>query len=332
MDEKILGDFAKELLEKDGWLVLPEFGVLSYESMKQVDLAAFKWKENTEVQAVAFECKCIETARESFLAALGQAVDYQQFFPEVFITTQDGKIFSDQDSVLKKLGLGYMTINDKGELQKFFEPSSRENNSFDESSFIYQVKNRAVILLVFNELFPQAYEKRHFGGTRQGQLWIHNNPKNKIQFRAWSEIGSNSFFGINVESVSLIRNIVKNVDIDQLVEIFSRLPPEYLVDLAERATVRDKYGYRILDRQKGSIPIKESIFGENGYPACDLTKEQIRKEIIERSKKLDHYAHLLIDKQVWNLSEFTKEEYLNRMIKAKETLNEIYSALTNWSM
>lgn len=332
MDEKILGKFAKELLEKGGWLVLPEFGVLSYEGVKQVDLAAFKWKNNKEVQAVAFECKCMGTARESFLAALGQAVEYQSFFPEVFITTQDGEIFSDQESVLKKLGLGYMRINDKGELQKGFEPLPSENDSFDESSFVYQVRNRAIVLLVFSELFPDAYKKEYFGGAKQGDLWIYNKPKGKVQFRAWAGIGSASYFGINIEAVRLIRNLVRKIDLDQLLEIFSKLPHEYKAELYERTTIKDRYGNRILDRQRGSMPIKGSIFGEKGFPACNLTKDQIRNEINEGGKKLDYYTHLLVDKKLWDLnSNFTRAQYLNEMAKVKETLDDLYNTFTNWS-
>jgi hypothetical protein len=308
MDETTLGNFMKRSLEDAGWLVLPEFGVLSYEGVKQVDLAAFKWKNDREVQAVAFECKCKGTARESFLAALGQAVEYQLFFPEVFIVTQYGNFFQDQESVLKKLGLGYIMINDKGEGEVGAAPSIEKNSLFNEGLFNDQVRNRAILLLVFSELFPEAYKKGHFGGTKQGELWIHNKAKGKVQFRAWTRIGSNSYFGINIEAVRLIRNIIKNMDVDRLLEIFSKLPLGYTLDLAERATKKTKNGYRILDRQKGSVLIEGSIFGEKGFPACNLTKEQIRKEIIERSKKLDYYSHLLVDKKVWNLnSNFTKE-------------------------
>lgn len=333
MDETTLGNFVKKSLEDGGWLVLPEFGVFSYEGIKQVDLAAFKWKNAKEVQAIAFECKCKETARESFLAALGQAVEYQLFFPEVSIATQDGEFFQDQESILKKLGLGYMMINDKGELGGGVVPSIENNSLFDESLFTDQVRNRAILLLVFSELFPDAYKKSHLGGTKQGQLWTHNKPKGKVQFRAWTGIGRDSYFGINVEAVRLIRNITRNMDIDRLLEIFSKLPPEYTVDLAERATIKTKHGDRILDRQRGSITIEGSIFGEKGFLACNLTKEQIRKEIIERSKKLDYYSHLLIDKKVWDLnSDFTKERYLKEMIKTKETLDEAFSILTKWSV
>jgi len=333
MDETTLGNFVKKLLEEGGWLVLQEFGVLPYEGVKQADVTAFKWKNDKEVRAVAFECKCQKTARESFFAALGQAVEYQLFFPEVFIATQDGEFFSDQESVLKKLGLGYMMINDKGELEGGVEPSIQKNISFDESLFTDQVRNRAILLLVFSELFSGTYKKSYLGGTKQGELWVHNKPKGKVQFRAWTRIGRDSYFGINIEAVRLIRNIIRNMDIDWLLGIFSKLPLEYTVDLAERATRKTKYGYRILDRQRGSVPIEGSIFGEKGFPACNLTKEQIRKEIIERSKNLDYYSHLLIDKKVWDLkSDFTKERYLKEMIKAKATLDEVYSTLTNWSV
>ena len=165
MDETTLRNFVKKSLEEDGLLVLPEFGVLSYEGVKQADVAAFGWRNNKEVKAMAFECKCKKTARESFLVALGQAVEYQQFFPKVFIATQDGEFFSDQESVVKKLGLGYMKINDKGEIKGMVEPSIEKNSSFDDIMFTAQVSNRAILLLVFSELFPDAYKKGYHGGT-----------------------------------------------------------------------------------------------------------------------------------------------------------------------
>ena len=332
MDETTLGNLVKGSLEGGGWLVLPEFGVLSFEGVKQVDLAAFKWKNDKEVQATAFECKCKGTARESFFAALGQAVEYQQFFPEVFIATHYGDYFRDQESVLKKLGLGYIMINNKGEDEGGSVPSIEENSLFDEGLFREQVRNRGILLLVFSELFPEAYKKGHFGGTKQGELWVYNRAKGKVQFRAWTGTRSDSYFGINVEAVPLIRNIIRNMDINRLLEIFSKLPPGYTVDLAERATIRTKDGYRILDRQKGSIPIEGSIFGEKGVPACDLTKEQIQKEIVERSKGLGNYAHMLIDKKVWDLAKiFTRERYLKEMMRARETLDGVYRILTKWS-
>ena len=327
----MLGDFVKESLENGEWTILPEFGV-AYVDVKRVDLAAFKWKNNKEIQTIAIECKCEGSARESFFAALGQSVQYQLFFPRVFIVTQDGEFFPDQESILERLGLGYMMINEKGELKGIVEPSMDKNCLLDKGFFVSQVRNRAVVLLVFNEMFPEAYNKRFFGGTRQGELWIHNKPKGKVQYRAWTKIGRASYFGINIEAVSLIRNIVKNIDVDQLYQIVSKLPAEYLVELYERATRRGRHEYPILNRQNGSIPIRRSIFGEEGFPACNLTREQIYKEIIERSKKLGYYTHLLIDKKLWDINKnFTRDQYLSEMTKAKKTLDEVYNVLTDWS-
>jgi hypothetical protein len=330
MDETTVGDSLKGSLVEAGWLVLPEFGVFSYEGVKQVDLAAFKWKNDREVEAIAHECKCKGTARESFLSSLGQAIEYQLFFPEVFIVTQLGDFFQDQELVLKKLGLGYIMINDNGDGNVPVVPSARENSLFNEGMFTNQVRNRAILSLTFNELFPEAYKKGHFGGTKQGELWTHNKAKGKVQFRAWTGEGSDSYFGINIEAVRLIRNIVRNINIDRFLEILSSLTPEYVFDFSERATIRTKAGYRILDRQRGSIPVEGSNFGE--VLACNLTREQINKEVVERSKKLGYYTHILIDKKIWDLDcLLTRERYLKEMKKAKESLDEVYNTLTNWS-
>jgi len=338
MDEKTLVKVLAGSLEMAGWLVLPEFGVGSYEGFKKVDVTAFKWKNDVEVEVVPFECKCQKTARESFLAALGQAVEYQRFFPEVFIVTQNGEFFPDQKSILEKLGLGLMMINEQEERELVVAPSIKENSLFDESLFSDQVRNRAVLLLVFNELFPEAQKKGYFGGQNRGELWIYNKPIGDVQFRAWTGIGSDSYLGINIEAVELIRNITRNMDVDQLLEVFGKLPPEYTVDLGERATIKDKSGHPILlDRQKGSVPIEGSIFeshtfSESGFPACNLTKEQIQKEIIERSKTLNYFTHLLIDKKVWEAkSKLTQDQYFKEILKAKETLDEVYNRLTHWS-
>lgn len=230
-------------------------------------------------------------------------------------------------------------INEKEKLENGIEPLIKENSLFDERLFADQVRDRAVLLLIFNELFPEAYERGYFGGTEQGELWIYNKPIGNVQFRGWTGIGSNSYFGINIEAVHLIRNITRNTDVDQLWEIFSKLPPEYIVDLGERATRKGKNGQLILDRQRGSVAIEGSIFerdrasfGESGFPACDLTRKQIQGEIIERSKKLYCFTHLLVDKKVWNAkSKFTKDQYFNEMKKTKETLDEAYKKLTQWA-
>ena len=325
-------------LKKAFWLVLPEFGVQSYEGFKKVDVTAFKWKNEVDVEVVPFECKCQKTARDSFLAALGQAVEYQRFFPEVFIVTQNDKLFPDQKLILEKLGLGLMMINEQEELERGVEPSMNENILYDESLFSNQVRNRAVLLLVFNELFPDACKNSYFGGQSRGELWIYNKPIGEVQFRAWTGIESASYLGINIEAVRLIRNITRNLDLDELLAVFSKLPPEYIVDFGERATKKDKSGHPLLlDRQKGTIPIEGSIFESqrfsgSGFPACNLTKEQIQKEIIERSKKLNFYTHLLIDKKVWDVkSTLTKDQYFREIHKAKETLDEVYRRLTQWA-
>lgn len=332
MDEPMQKTIVKAYLENDAWVVLPEFGIRLDGTIKQIDLTSFKWKDDREIQAVAFECKCVGTAQESYLAALGQVLEYQLLFPEASIVTEGDELFEYQESILKKLGLGYIMVNDKGEYAIVMEPSIENNDSFDEKLFTGQVRNRAILALVFSELFPDSYKAGHFGGLKQGELWLHNKPKGNVQYRAWTMIGGDSYLGINVEAVHLIKNIVGNMDMDKLLEIFSRLPPKYTVDLAERATRIDKDGNRILDRQKGSVSIKGSIFEKGGIQASSLTKEQIQDEIADRSKELSFYSHLIIDSKVWDIeSEFTREQYLEEMRKTIETLNEVYNILEVWS-
>lgn len=332
MNEAKLAFAAEKSLNAKKWLVIPEFGVLSYEGFKHTDLGAFMWKDQEDIRALAVECKCQGTPRNSYFAALGQAVEYQLFFPEVLIVTHEGTFLSDQETILKKLGLGYMMINEKEEPLNIVEPSIESNSLFDRSLFEDQVRNRAILALTFDQLFPGSFDKGFFGGTERGELWIHNKPKGEIQFRSWTKYGKESYFGINIESVHLIKNIVNNVDIDELAKLFSELPPEFTLDVAERATILDTRGSRILDRQKGSIPIKGSIFERGELPACNLTKEQIRSEIVERSDKLHYYTHILIDRKVWEIeSKLTKDNFLKEMTRTRQSLEKIYKTIEIWA-
>lgn len=108
-------------LEKRGWLVLPEFGVASGEGMMQIDLAGFKWKDDGDVQAMAVECKCLGTARESLSDSLEQAIEYQVLFTSTWIATERGRNQPHQISALKKLGIGYMMVNSKGKVRMIAE-------------------------------------------------------------------------------------------------------------------------------------------------------------------------------------------------------------------
>lgn len=331
MEWRLVAEPIKKILEESEWLVLSEFGIQTYEGIKQVDLAAFKWKNNKEIRALGIECKYEETARQSLFSSLGQAIEYQKYFPEVLVGTQEGDVFKDDEKILKKLGIGLLMVNEDGEF--IGVESLVENNSFfNADEFLIQIRNRGILLLLFNDLFTESYKKDYFGGMKQGFLWIYNRPKGKVQLRSTTGYGMDSYFGINIEAVNLVRNIVKNFEVGRVLEAFSKLPVEYNVKLYERATIQGKDGYPILDRQKGSVSIKGSIFEKEGYPACKLTKKQIQGEIIERSKKLYYYVHLLVDKKVWDIdSMFTKEEYLNRMKNTKKTLSEVYNLFKDWS-
>lgn len=339
MNEDFIKGSVKKWFEEKDYRVLPEFGVKFNGYCRQIDVAAFRWKNDEEIEAVAVECKCLSTSREGCKEALGQATDYQLFFPYVYIATQEDKLYyADEEWILTKLGLGRLMINEKGIVKEVTYPSNELfQQNFLEEYLASQVRDKAVLFLTFCELFPDAYTMHYFGGMRKGELWVHNHPKDSVQFRVWCPAPSSdfktTFFGINIESVYPIRNILKNMDVNYLSSVFSALPSDVTVWLGERPTKKDKWGTVILDREReSSIPIEGSMFADGAIQACELTPKQIEEEIVERSKKLNGYVHFIIDKKLWNLDEtITRHECLKRMSEAKEVLNKPYQILNKWS-
>ena len=180
----------------------------------------------------------------------------------------------------------------------------------------------------------RAFYDRVSMGKKAAKGWLEKKIINAVASRrARSGAYRASFFGINIESVYPIRNILKGVNVDKLLDVFSSLPSDITVWLGERPTRKDKRGTTILDRQKeASTPIEGSVFAEKDVPACDLTKKELEEEIIERIRKLNGYVHLLIDKKLWDLDKtMTKGEYFEKMLKAREVLDELYKTLDNWS-
>ncbi len=319
------------ILEEAKWLVIPEFGIDTYSGIKRVDIAAVKWDD--ELEMLGFECKYEGTSRQSLFSALGQAIEYQQYFKDVFIVTQHGDFFIDEEKILKTLGLGLIRVDtEKNQDTLLIAPSFDNNHFYNEEFFSDQVRNRGILLIAFNDLFPESYPKGYFGGSRQGYFWIHDRPKGKVQFRGYAGVNTDTFFGINIESVNLIRNIYNNIDVDALQNAFSNLTDDYKIELWERATLIDKNGNKMLDRSKGIISIKESIFEHGGFSACNLTNEQIQHEIIDNIKKYDSYVQLLVDKRIWKKEDnFTKNQYFEKIYEVKQSLTESYDLFTLWS-
>lgn len=318
-------------LEQAKWLVISEFGIATYSGIKRVDIAAVKWDE--ELDILGFECKYEGTSRQSLFSALGQAIEYQQYFPDVFIVTQNGEFFNDTEKILKTLGLGLITIDTENNLgEVLIEPSFSNNQFFNEEFYDNQVRNRGILLITFNALFPESYKKGHYGGSWQGDYWIHDRAIGKVQFRGYTGVNPDTFFGINIEAVAPIRNIYKNIDVNTLQHAFSKLPDDYTIELLERTTYIDKNGQKILNRSKGSIPIKKSIFEQGDFSVCNITNEQIQREILDNIKKYDYYIQLLIDKKIWkNKDDYSKNQYIEKINEAKNILTEIYDLFSKWS-
>ncbi|RLC70418.1 MAG: hypothetical protein DRI26_07180, partial [Chloroflexi bacterium] len=160
---------AKDAKEKHQITGTSEFGVHLEGRDETVDVLAVKWAENGEIHSVAVECKLQQTVRTSAGAALQQATDYQLFFDEVYIATQQGQL-GDKESVLRALGIGHIGVElSSGKVEITLPADFRNGDRFDLARNVEQVIPRAVLPLVFKEVF--GLPLRYMDASRGG-LWV----------------------------------------------------------------------------------------------------------------------------------------------------------------
>jgi len=189
-----------------------EFGISMDNEDMRVDVLGFNWDAKGRVATKAVEAKLIPNSpARSIDHALGQAINYQVLFDEVYVAVESGGIGAHRESVLSDLGLGWLSVDKSGNVKEQKKPEPRKR--FDRNQYNKQVLPRLLPPLVFLKIFRPPIK---YGITRHGGIYVAKEPTPKfhIQINAWFDPNSKAPFirsgiGFNIEHKDTFRAIIK---------------------------------------------------------------------------------------------------------------------------
>ena len=243
-----------------------DFGVKLNGGDETVDVLATRWTKTGEVHTVAVECKLHETARESAGASLHQAIDYQIFFDEVYIGTQAGEL-EDKESVLKALGIGHISVDLKAKkADSAFSAQFRNTDRFNVLQNGKQVIPRAALPLAFKDVF--GLPLRYMDASRGG-LWVARDVVSNVQYNAGGHRDyGHTNFGINIEFIEDLRQIVRKVDRYKLGLYLHSLGNKYVVELGVDEMRTDRRLSALIKSPANSVDVDRLLKGiEEGTQA-----------------------------------------------------------------
>lgn len=247
--EKDLVPAVVDLLKREGYdLVLSgvrssdgfdgkgEFPIVSQSTgrIRYADVVAIRWSGG-HVQTVAVECK--RTADKVY-DALGQAVEYQSLFDEVYIATPlDIEHKELIRSTLVDLGLGHIRT---GETPSVAEVTVAPTPRWPARFLPHKrraVDGRLALGLAVRKIAEHPHKIRYgfypqTDGGPQG-IWCAEEVVGHLQWNSWHETSvtgaDEAGAGINVERAEDVRRIAHNLDPVSLDRALSALNENYVV-------------------------------------------------------------------------------------------------------
>lgn len=307
LEEPQIRKKVMDFLENDGYLTIKEFELNGIKA----DIAAFKWKSDYEIEAIAVECKGGTTNINSFIeAALKQAREYQIAFPQVYLAVPAIRKPEELINVIRKLRIGLFTVDENGKAKK--ESEADFSLRLKEEDYFLKVRQRAVALWCFKSI-----------GIDLNQIKVKYNPQgiacwtveraNYLITNEDIQTGNNYHFGVNVENVGNIRKSIGKSNPEKLYEIIKNLPENYILRVDYNHTYRPRPVYHpILIKPLSEIDIND-IKWMIGY--CNGIKGK---------------ARVFVSRKVWGLYEaLRKDEHFKRVKEVIDETKELRKYLLN---
>jgi len=253
--EKVLGPPVSALLERQGYnLVMPsaggrvtgkgEFGidVPGAPRPRRVDVVAARWNGDQDIKAVAVECKVTVWA---VYDGLGQAVQYQSLFDEVYVATPDTL---EKDSIARStlvdLGLGHIrVVEGTGLAYVSVVPQAQRASRFEPHRKLADITCRLALGLAFLELAACERPLRYGFGQQGRSTWYAEEVVGHLQWNCWwpayrpdGSRAEETWAGINVEHAGDTRRICSGVSAERLQNTLARLPPQCLLEVSYNPT------------------------------------------------------------------------------------------------
>jgi hypothetical protein len=257
--EKKLSGPVGDLLAREGYaLVMPsphgndivgkgEFGmeIPALEKVRLIDIVAARWDGDRHVKAVAVECKRTVWA---VYDALGQAVQYQSVFDEVYLATP---VALEKDgiarSTLVDLGLGHITADmNSGAPYVSVAPARQFAARFEPHRKDTSVHCRLALGLAFLEIADHSNRLRYGFWQTGRSVWFAEEVAGHLQWNCFCQRNTEHDAaltyqmggGINVERTEDVKRICDAVSGERLDSALRHLPSGYLTEVRYLPTPR----------------------------------------------------------------------------------------------
>jgi hypothetical protein len=328
-----LARLVSELLYEKGYhLVIPsaqgrgidgrgEFGisikVAGTEKTRRVDVVAARWDDEQDIRAIAVECKGTVWA---VYDGLGQAVQYQSLFDEVYVATPATVgVDSISRPTLVDLGLGHIEVDeDAAEAYVSVVPHAQRPSRFEPHLKAREITPRLALGLTFLEIKPAGRPLR-YGFSKDGlSVWYAEEVAGHLQWNCGFDYPSDErgahemYMGINVERTEDVKRICGAISAERLQNAFTALSSEYSIEVWYRPTPPTaKEGH------------KKQISETARTAVADLVIRQLKQCPAKYRPSL--WLGLWFERQAWQA--FTRPEYRDRLGQIRRDLGPIMAVL-----
>jgi len=254
LEEPKIKKLVMNFLKEKGYLVIKEFELDGIKA----DIAAFKWKNDYEIEAVAVECKGKKSIVSYIEAAQKQARLYQVAFPRVYLAIPTIK--DEQKEMLKtaidRFRVGVITVDANKKIDKL--PDVNFSLKLKEEDYLLKVRQRAVALSCFKESTKADLDKIKIKYNPYGIACWTVEQANYLITNEDIQTDKNYHFGVNVENTENIKKSIGQSSSEKFYKIIKNLPENYVLRVDYNHTYRPRPVYHpILIKPVNEIDIKD---------------------------------------------------------------------------
>lgn len=285
------------------------FGIKIDDEIKRIDVAAFKWLDDSNIEAIAVECKLGARASDAG-SALYQATAYQVLFPKVYVASEaPRKELKHVESSLDQLGLGYIVVD--GEIATEIFPPARVNVRFAPRKFDRQSRSKIAAFLAFREVFQKDTQ---FGRDKEtpDEVFLISKVFKSCNFLLKTE-DQGALMGLNLENKEPVKKFLSSVDIMDLHGLITNLGPEY------HLVVKKFVGKKIHGRTEKWI---DEPVSNITLPGLEDFKSQIMKHLSGKDQCVDFQILRHVD-----LQSVSRGSIVREVENMKEEIEPLYNLI-----
>lgn len=292
--------------EDKGYHTLKEFELNCVNKMLKVDVIAFKWLSEYDIEAIAVECKGNVGIHTLIDTVYSQLREYQTGFPRVYLAVPEsiGKVPKD---LLESYGIGLLTVNNEEIKEKLPPNSEKSAPKFDLSVYGYSVRQKLVAYMTLYEITKEELKYTHERNFGFG-CWVDEF----CNYCIYNDVffSREYHLSIVIDKQENVMKALKRMNPQELYELLKNLPGDFLFSV-----------YQVFVAGRGLRSYKPVL----RIPIEDLNRKFL-DWLVEFAKNNNWKTPINIGRKIWNLDEFLpKSEHLRRAQEVKEYLEPVKS-------